>query len=353
MGKKSRVKARTRHQPTPLPSSPPAGVVGPRQPCPCGSGRRYKACHGSAAGPVADVRRPAVRGARRRVRPDRDARDHRRRDRAADAARRGRRRPDRCSCARCCRWPRRRCPARTAAIWLGLQVQHGFGDPSRDLAAVLLKALASRAGRGRRRAHRRTRRRARACRTWSPTRRSRSPCTTASTTGSPTSRTPTARRPRPWSRRTPPPTRARRLDSVEAAYWTDVGTREHLRWVLPYDEEPLLDALARLHVAGQGPRSRRAPGSSGCSGRTACWSRCGTCPSGTGAAVLEEPAAQFESRPRKRPSPTPRRSAPRSGAARSGLANRSSPSGEAEPLRSAGPTRRPTVRRRPGPAGRC
>ena len=26
-------------------------------------------------------------------------------------------------------------------IWLGLQVQHGFGDPSRDLGAVLLKAL--------------------------------------------------------------------------------------------------------------------------------------------------------------------------------------------------------------------
>ena len=26
-------------------------------------------------------------------------------------------------------------------VWLGLQVQHSFGDPSRDLAAVLLKAL--------------------------------------------------------------------------------------------------------------------------------------------------------------------------------------------------------------------
>ena len=27
------------------------------------------------------------------------------------------------------------------AIWLGLQVQHSYGDPSRDLAAVLLEAL--------------------------------------------------------------------------------------------------------------------------------------------------------------------------------------------------------------------
>ena len=28
-------------------------------------------------------------------------------------------------------------------IWLGLQVQHNFGDPARDLGAVLLKALAT------------------------------------------------------------------------------------------------------------------------------------------------------------------------------------------------------------------
>ncbi len=41
-----------------------------------------------------------------------------------------------------------------------------------------------------------------------------------------------------------------RLDGVEAAYWAQVGVRRHLRWVLPEDEQPLLDALARLHVAG-------------------------------------------------------------------------------------------------------
>ena len=35
------------------------GAVGPRQPCPCGSGRRYKACHGAADGPPqAFVARP-------------------------------------------------------------------------------------------------------------------------------------------------------------------------------------------------------------------------------------------------------------------------------------------------------
>lgn len=41
-----------------------------------------------------------------------------------------------------------------------------------------------------------------------------------------------------------------KLDSVEAAYWVRRSTdRCHLRWVMPQDEEPLLDALARLHAA--------------------------------------------------------------------------------------------------------
>ena len=34
------------------------------------------------------------------------------------------------------------------SVWLGLQVQHGFGDPSRDIAAVLLKALEAEPGEG-------------------------------------------------------------------------------------------------------------------------------------------------------------------------------------------------------------
>jgi hypothetical protein len=40
-----------------------------------------------------------------------------------------------------------------------------------------------------------------------------------------------------------------RLTSVAAAYWCRIGTRTHLRWVLPDSEEPLLDGLARLHAA--------------------------------------------------------------------------------------------------------
>ncbi|WP_205857601.1 DUF5926 family protein [Phytoactinopolyspora endophytica] len=41
-----------------------------------------------------------------------------------------------------------------------------------------------------------------------------------------------------------------RLAAAEAAYWCRLGDRDQVRWVLPYDEEPLLDALARLHVLG-------------------------------------------------------------------------------------------------------
>ncbi|WP_250279383.1 DUF5926 family protein [Frankia sp. Cppng1_Ct_nod] len=42
-----------------------------------------------------------------------------------------------------------------------------------------------------------------------------------------------------------------RLVSVDAAYWCRPGERAHLRWVQPYDEELLLDALARLAAAGE------------------------------------------------------------------------------------------------------
>lgn len=37
-----------------------------------------------------------------------------------------------------------------------------------------------------------------------------------------------------------------RLTSVAAAYWCRMRGRCHLRWALPHDEDPLLDAMARL-----------------------------------------------------------------------------------------------------------
>ena len=40
-----------------------------------------------------------------------------------------------------------------------------------------------------------------------------------------------------------------RLTSVAAAYWCRMKERCHLRWALPFDEDPALDALARLAAA--------------------------------------------------------------------------------------------------------
>ena len=50
-----------------------------------------------------------------------------------------------------------------------------------------------------------------------------------------------------------------RLTSVEAAYWSHERDKAWLRWVMPQDEQALLKAFARLHVAradslGEGTR---------------------------------------------------------------------------------------------------
>jgi hypothetical protein len=47
------------------------------------------------------------------------------------------------------------------------------------------------------------------------------------------------------------PTERLEADGVEAAYWVDAGTKAHLRWVRPEPEEQLLAALARLATAGK------------------------------------------------------------------------------------------------------
>ncbi len=41
----------------------------------------------------------------------------------------------------------------------------------------------------------------------------------------------------------------KRLSSVTAAYWCRIGEKTHLRWALPYAEDAALDAFARLHAA--------------------------------------------------------------------------------------------------------
>jgi hypothetical protein len=42
----------------------------------------------------------------------------------------------------------------------------------------------------------------------------------------------------------------KRLTSVVAAYWTQMGAKEHVRWALPMPEDEVVNALARLHASG-------------------------------------------------------------------------------------------------------
>lgn len=245
MGKKSR-KARTRVEPS---AGQPA-EVGPRQPCPCGSGRRYKACHGNPGGATPAWRSRPFEGlpgecdliALREFVPaatapltltgtDRSVQLCTLLPGAAPAMVRG-----------------------DGGIWLGLQVQHGYGDPSRDLAAVLTAALdaspdaAPDSGTG-----------AMIGLTTDPGEGPRLQDLVADVPlevtvhggfdywaaglEDPEMLAPVLEQ----ANATVSPTA--RIDGVEAAYWTSIGEREYLRWVRPEAEDPLLDALARLHHA--------------------------------------------------------------------------------------------------------
>jgi len=279
MGKKSRVKARQ--------DTAPTGEVGPRQPCPCGSGRRYKACHGSTTGPVATFVARPFDGlpsepdlvALREIVPAASA---------PLAVKDGLGR----NVVLCSLLPMA-APAlvrQDGTVWLGLQVQHNFGDPSRDLAAVLEKALDAEPG------------------------------TVVGLTDPPGEgprlQDLVADQPLEvtvhdgfdfWIADVEDPSGAMaasleqansavnptvRLTSVEAAYWTDVGTKEHLRWVMPHEEEALVSALARLHVAGKDVivEGARLVGMFRAHGLVVpVWDL----PLGTGADVLEKPAATF------------------------------------------------------------
>jgi hypothetical protein len=278
MAKKSRNKDRT--------TAPAEGEVGPRQPCPCGSGKRYKACHGAAGGAApAFVARP-FEGmpsecdviALRELVP------------AATAPLTLK---DSDRTLRLCTLLPAAAPAMvrdSGEVWLGLQVQHQYGDPARDLGAVLEAALATEEpgivglttapGEGPRLQDLVT------DETlditvhdgfgfWLDDVPERDATMEAALEQANTAAMPTSR-----------------LTSVEAAYWTNVGTKEHLRWVMPHPEDRLLDALARLHAAGADSMGEdtRFVGMFRAHGLLApVWDL----PVGRGAEALEEPAAAF------------------------------------------------------------
>ena len=264
------------------------GEVGPRQPCPCGSGRRYKACHGDPSGTAATyVARPfaGLTGeadliALREFVPAATA---------PLALREGEREVQLCTLLPGA------APALVRAdgsVALGLQVQHNYGDPARDLGAVLGAALAlAESG-------------------------ETGPVGLASDPGpgprlqdlvadaplevtvhegfgywiEDADRTPELEAALEQADQAAMPTV--KLASVPSAYWTDVSTKEHLRWAMTEPEDDLLDALARLHAAradslvegGRLVGMFRAHGV-----LVPVWDL----PLGTGAAALEEPAESF------------------------------------------------------------
>jgi hypothetical protein len=294
-----------------------AGATGPRQPCPCGSGKRYKACHGSTSGAAATfVRRPfagltaecdlvAIRefvpAATAKVRLAEGYADDR-------------------SVVLCSLLPMA-APAlvrQDGTVWIGMQVQHGFGDPSRELAAVLLDALDAEPG-------------AMVGLTEDPGAGPRlqdvlvdapldvevhagfefwisdlddsDGALAASLEQANAAAHPTAR-----------------LASVASAYWTNVGTKEHLRWVMPHQEDALLDALARLRAAG---RDQLAEGSRlvGMFRAHGLLVPVWDLPVGTGPEAIEDSAAEFaEAVDGVLGADTPL--SPEERAARAGLANR-------------------------------
>lgn len=223
-------------------------VVGAREPCPCGSGRRYKACHGREAAHAVGqfVARPfsGLAGecdwvALREIVPAATAALHLRGTRAD--------REVTLATVLPLAWP---ALVRTdGTVLVGLQVSGGSGDPSRDVAEVLLRALDAEPGTripsgplpgpGPRlqdvidplaaldvRVHQ-------GFDFWLDATQERTAEVTESMERANEAVVPTTR-----------------LESVEAAYWCAIGERRHLRWVLPHEEDELLAALARLHVAG-------------------------------------------------------------------------------------------------------
>lgn len=280
MAKKSRVKNRQA-------AAAPTDGPNPRAACPCGSGKRYKACHGAAGG--AFVGRPfeGLPGecdlvALRELVPSATV-SLQVKGFESTPVTLGTLLPG-------------AAPAMSrdsGEVWAGLQVQHNYGDVSRDVAAALLQALESRAAGesgifGLTAAP-------------GPGPRLQDLVTNSSLDV-------TVHEGFDWwladvedkgdlehalehANESVLPTL--RLASVEAAYWTSVGSKEHLRWVMPEPEDALLTALARLHVTGDDVivPDARFVGMFRAHGLLApVWDL----PVGTGAEALEEPAVAFK-----------------------------------------------------------
>lgn len=226
----------------------PIPVVGGREPCPCGSGKRYKACHGrqSRDEAVRLVARP-FEGlpsecdwvALREIVPSatvtlRTTKEHG----AAEVH---------VATVLPMAWPAMH--RADGGVWVGLQTMSGSGDASRDVAAALLAALAAEPG---------------------------TPIPAGDLPGAGPRLQDVLDLSLPFEpvlhkgfdfwlegvedvttdvkdsmeRANAAVVPTARLESVEAAYWAQVGEKRHLRWVMPHPEDALTDGIARLHAAG-------------------------------------------------------------------------------------------------------
>ncbi len=273
-------------------------VVGAREPCPCGSGRRYKACHGRAAAHAVTelVQRPfeglASEGdwvALRELVPAATV--------ELTLSREAGGLPDGVPSVTLATvlpmaWPALR--RDDGAVLLGLQNDTSSGDISRDLADTLQRALTAEPGspvEGRRVGTDGLRLQDLLApdapfepvihsgfEFWVPDAENAAPEVSASLERANAAAIPTVK-----------------LAGVESAYWCETPEKNHLRWVMPHPEEQLLDALARLHAADSSAlgEGTRLVGSFRAHGLTVpVWDL----PTGMSAEDVEKPAAAFTER---------------------------------------------------------
>ncbi|MFI6285590.1 DUF5926 family protein [Streptomyces sp. NPDC051018] len=275
----------------------PVPVVGAREPCPCGSGRRYKACHGRTATHAVTelVQRPfeGLAGecdwvALRELVPAATARLT-----LKDGLPEGVPSVTLATVLPMA-WPALR--RDDGSVLLGLQNDTSSGDLSRDLADTLTRALKAEPGNpvGTGRTASGVGPRLQdlldpaapfepEVRTgfefWIPeSAENATPEVAASLERANSAAIPTVK-----------------LSGTDAAYWCETPEKNHLRWVMPHPEEKLLDALARLHAAGAGSlgEGTRLVGSFRAHGlMVPVWDL----PSGMGAEECEKPAVEFAGR---------------------------------------------------------